>query len=239
METLQSLFPTAEDLLGVSPEALAPILLQLAAARGGQMFQPEGVTQITIGTGYTASNELGYPAHKKLQIEALLNQGWSILRHERLIIPAPGYNGTIGHMVLSREGTAALADGGFERLKAARNFPKAFLHPAIAEEALAALQRGDLATAVRDAFITVEVSVREACGYGQDDYGVDLMRKAFNSITGPLRAPSLPENERKGYEHLFAGAIAAFRNRIPTVKSKWTTCEWHKINCFSLRICSG
>jgi uncharacterized protein (TIGR02391 family) len=212
MESLQSLFPTADELLALSPEELAPVLLRLAANHGGSMFQPESVTQITVGTGFTATHDLGYPGHKKGQIETLLNEAWNVLRREGLIIPASGYNGTIGHMVLSREGAAALTDGGFERIKAARDFSKSLLHPAIATEAIAALRRGDFASAVRDAFTIVEVAVREAGGFNNDNYGADLMRRAFNSDTGPLRNPSLPENERKGYEHLFAGAIAAFKN---------------------------
>ena len=38
METLRSLFPTADALLAVSPEDLAPVLLRLARAR----LQPAG-----------------------------------------------------------------------------------------------------------------------------------------------------------------------------------------------------
>jgi hypothetical protein len=52
----------------------------------------------------------------------------------------------------------------------------------------------------------------DAGGFTNDDFGVDLMRKAFNSNTGPLTDHSLPEPERKGYEHMFAGAIGAFKN---------------------------
>ena len=38
METLRSLFPTADALLAISPEDLAPVLLRLARAR----LQPAG-----------------------------------------------------------------------------------------------------------------------------------------------------------------------------------------------------
>ena len=42
METLRSLFPTADALLAVSPEDLAPMLLRLARARvQGVGFWPE------------------------------------------------------------------------------------------------------------------------------------------------------------------------------------------------------
>jgi hypothetical protein len=52
METLNSLFPAADDLLALAPEDLAPILLRLAKAnRQGGMFWPEAVAEIKIGTG--------------------------------------------------------------------------------------------------------------------------------------------------------------------------------------------
>jgi uncharacterized protein (TIGR02391 family) len=130
-----------------------------------------------------------------------------------MILPAPDINGANGFMVLSRSGEAALeVPGGFDRIRALRSFPKTLLHPSIATNVSAALHRGDFATAVRDALTTVEITVREAGGFTQDDYGTDLMRKAFNSTTGPLTDMSLPESERKGFEHLFAGAIGAFKN---------------------------
>ena len=62
METLQSLFPNADDLLAMKPEELAPILLKLAAARRQQAgFWPDTVTQVTTGTGMATTAVGGYP----------------------------------------------------------------------------------------------------------------------------------------------------------------------------------
>ena len=191
------------------------MLLRIAAAQRqtGGMFVPSSVTQITVGTGMAMEYQHGYPHHKQRQVDAVLNETWEYLRRAGMILPAPDINGQHGWMVLSRDGEAAIeSSDAFDRIRTVRSFPKALLHPAIADDAFAALQRGDLAAAVRDAFTMVEVSVREAGGFTHDAFGVDLMRQAFNSERGPLRHPSLPENERKGYEHLFAGAIAAFKN---------------------------
>jgi uncharacterized protein (TIGR02391 family) len=66
--------------------------------------------------------------------------------------------------------------------------------------------------AVRDAFITVEVTVRDAGGYANEDVGVDLMRTTFNPKTGKLTDLSLHEREREGYSHIFAGVMGAFKN---------------------------
>jgi uncharacterized protein (TIGR02391 family) len=215
MERLHTLFPTADSLLELSPTALAPILLRLGAAerqRSG-MFLPESVTQITVGSGMMTENQHAYPRHRQYLVDALVNEAWEYLRREGMILPAPDINGKNGWMVLSGDGEAALkAPNGFDRLQALRSFPKSLLHPSIKADVSAALQRGDFATAVRDALTTLEISVRDAGGFTNDDFGVDLMRKAFNSTGGPLTDKSLPEPERKGYEHMFAGAIGAFKN---------------------------
>jgi uncharacterized protein (TIGR02391 family) len=214
MATLQSFFPTADDLLAVSTEDLALVLLRLGAERRQRgMFWPMSVTDMTVGSGIATETQHVYPHNKRSQIDALVNEGWERLRRDGLILPAPDINGANGFMVLSRDGEAALASpDAFERLKAARTFPKELLHPSIAKKVSAALSRGDYDEALREAFTIVEVSVREAAGCPATDIGKDLMRTAFNAKNGKLTDFSLPEAEREGYAHLFAGAIGAFKN---------------------------
>jgi hypothetical protein len=54
--------------------------------------------------------------------------------------------------------------------------------------------------------------VRAAGSFDPTDLGTDLMRKAFNSNTGPLADTSEPIPEREALAHLFAGAIGRFKN---------------------------
>ena len=215
MSKLHELFPSADELLALSPDALAPTLLKIAAAeRQGQgMFWPGTLTQATFGSGLTAEMQHVYPHHKKDRVDRLVNEALEVLRRHGLILSAPDTNGQQGWMVLSSDGEAALGSpDGFERLRALRSFPKSLLHPTIADNAYAALQRGDLATAVRDAFTEVEIAARDAGGFTHEHYGVDLMRQAFNEKSGPLTDASLPKGEREAFAHLFAGAIGAFKN---------------------------
>ena len=214
MDTLQSLFPDADMLLAMDPEDLAPVLLRLARGRlqSGGMFWPEAVTQITIGTGFAATQDIGYPYYRKQQIEALLNEAWNCLRRDSLIMPAPGMNGKNGYMVLTRDGEEASSAEGFERLRAAKGFPKALLHPSIANKVWASLMRGDLDQAVFISFRAVEEAVREAGGYALTDIGTDLMRKAFDPNNGKLTDLTHPKAEREALGHLFAGAIGSYKN---------------------------
>jgi uncharacterized protein (TIGR02391 family) len=76
--------------------------------------------------------------------------------------------------------------------------------------------KGDYDTAAFRAFKEVEISVREAGGYSNNDYGKDLMRKAFcpsnEKTPGPLTDESEPIEEQKSLQELFAGAYGRIRN---------------------------
>jgi hypothetical protein len=105
---------------------------------------------------------------------------------------------------------------GFQRFRQSISFPKSLLHPSIAEKVWLTLARGDLDDAVFAAFKAVEIAVREAGKFAATDIGVPLMRKAFDTNTGPLTDQTQPEAEREALAHLFAGAIASTRIRIRT-----------------------
>jgi uncharacterized protein (TIGR02391 family) len=211
MDTLRSLFPKAETVLALEPDDLAPVLLKLALKhrQSDGMFWPESITSEPLITG----EPNGYPHNKRPAVDALINEAWNCLRRDALIIPAPGINGQNGHMVFTRAGEqAASSDDAMERIRAARSFPKAMLHPSIADPVWLALMRGELSDAVLKSFRAVEEAVRAAGGYADDDVGVALMRKAFDPDNGPLSDKSHPEAERKALAHLFAGAIGSYKN---------------------------
>jgi hypothetical protein len=129
MDTLQTLFPKAEDLLATAPEDLAPLLLRLARAKvqSGGMFWPDSLAD-EIKFGFLGqSNE--YPHNRKHQVEAAISEAWNWLRTNSLIAPAPDMNGRNGWMIITRSGQEIIDDEGFERFRAAKTFPKALLHP--------------------------------------------------------------------------------------------------------------
>jgi len=67
-------------------------------------------------------------------------------------------------------------------------------------------------TAVFKAFKAVEEAVLTAGGYSDSDYGVVLMRQAFNPTCGPLADMSQQSAERDALSALFAGAIGSYKN---------------------------
>jgi uncharacterized protein (TIGR02391 family) len=59
---------------------------------------------------------------------------------------------------------------------------------------------------------TVEVSVRDAAGLGNNLIGVALMRDAFAPARGPLTDATAERGEQVARIELFAGAIGSYKN---------------------------
>ena len=86
------------------------------------------------------------------------------------------------------------------------------IHPELRQAPLFLFSQGYYDSAVFLAFKQVEVTVRKAGGYAKTDYGIDLMRKAFNAGDGNLTAMDKPKSEKEAEAHLFAAAIGAYKN---------------------------
>lgn len=210
MATLTSIIPDVDVLVGLAPEELAETVLRLADERrqNGSAHLQSLASDIHGRPG--ASD--GYPQNRKRDAELALAEAWNWLTVQGLLIPDLGGNGNNGWMLLSRRAREILASGSFKTYTRSLAFPKALLHPSIADEVWLDIIRGDLETAVFKAFRAVEVAVREAGHFAATDIGTALMRKAFDKTTGPLSDTQQPEAEREALAHLFAGAIGSYKN---------------------------
>jgi uncharacterized protein (TIGR02391 family) len=213
METLFSIYPNVQDLLATPPEDLAPVLLTLAKGMVQHgMFQPETVNDIAIAAPHALNGQPGYPFHHIQQIQPLLSRAWGWIERNDLITPAGGMNGRNGWKMFTPQGELVSDAQDIQRLREAADFPRWMIHPSIAEKVWRALMRNDLGDAVLFAFRAVEEAVRSAGKYSDDDYGTDLMRKAFDPNKGPLTEKKHPKGERAALAHLFAGAIGSYKN---------------------------
>src|SRR5438132_14107912 len=88
--------------------------------------------------------------------------------------------------------------------------PPEILHQSLAGRVYDLLMSGAYDTAVFEAFLAVEVTVRQASDLTAEDVGVWLMRRAFDKRHGSLTDARVPEAEREATAHLFAGAIGLF-----------------------------
>lgn len=90
--------------------------------------------------------------------------------------------------------------------------PETYVHPIIAKKSFSLLNGGQFESAVLQAFKTIETRIREKINASQEEYGVKLIRKAFNPESGPLTDHDLPKAEREAFCNYIAGAFGYYKN---------------------------
>jgi uncharacterized protein (TIGR02391 family) len=212
--SLCSLIPDPQLLISLPPEQVGKQLLKLAAKNmqnGKFSIGAIAGRDNLFGDGFGGQSGPFYPQTFAEQIELAVAEGWLWLENALLIMPAPVPNNSKKR--LTRRGQMLAHDESkFETYVAASQFPKEMIHASIADEVWIQLAQGKFAVAVFIAFRAVEEAVRHAAKFAHDEYGVTMMRKAFNKDKGPLRRPEDPEAEREALAALFAGAIGSYKN---------------------------
>lgn len=204
-KTIHSLLPDADALLALEPEELAGYLIEhLNSLPDKELAQ---LNRYNFSLGTPAQD---YPQESRKNVISALMEAWIWLEREGLIAPKPAATGE--WVFITRRGRKLKNHVDVENYRKSSLLPRGLLHPSIAEKVWATFLRGDYDTAVFQAFKEVEVAVRSAGGYSKDDYGTDLMRKAFKPETGPLADKNAVKSEQEAESNLFAGAIGLYKN---------------------------
>lgn len=197
--SLSELAQEPETLLALEPEELAGFVLK-------DLVASEKASGILIRHNYC----LGFRGHHE-DVQKAIAEAWVWLEREGCFAPKPGIiSGSA--VFITRRGKQLAESQDTSAYRRAGLLPKQFLHPVIAQKVWSAFIRGDYDTAVFQAFKQVEVGVRQAGSFDATDIGVNLMRKAFNIDTGPLRDQNAIPAERQALSDLFAGAIGSYKN---------------------------
>lgn len=201
--------PDVNALLALEPEELGAKLLFLTRLREGEKHFHPGNYMIEL---VQTSAPTGYPHQCQARVGLACAEAWAWLEAQGLVVPEPGSNGQHGWRLLSRRARRFENEAEFSGFAAAQSLPKSILHQSISEKVWLAFVRGEYGVAVLLAMKQVEIAVREACGYGQNEFGTDLMRKAFHTQKGPLTDHAMVKSEREARQHLFSGAIGCYKN---------------------------
>ena len=224
---LFQMLPDAEQLLSLSAEELAgPLLVSLEGSE--QINLEDEITHKSIEweikNGVNRNNpNLNYPHKSHEDVLFALMEAWQCLLSERFVAPRPpNLRSTTGMSqnttyFVTRRGQKIETLDDFEAYRKADLLRKHQLHPIIADKVWSIFAQGSYRAAVLEAFIQVEIAVREAGGYtkenfGKDYYGKVLMETAFNVNDGKLTDEDLHEPEKLGMRNLFAGAISLYKN---------------------------
>jgi uncharacterized protein (TIGR02391 family) len=203
---LAQVFPNPEDLLRLPPEDLAGVIMEIADPGNARISMIAFVNGCRQPPGRTE----GYPHAVMRLVTIAIAEAFNWLLSQGIIIHDPEQHADF-HLI-TRRGAQLRSREAVRGYRQASVLPRDLLHPVIAERVWPLFARGDYETAVFQAYKEVEVAVRSAGGYSDQQLGVDLMRKAFHPDTGPLRDPNAIPGERQAVSDLFAGVIGYGKN---------------------------
>jgi uncharacterized protein (TIGR02391 family) len=192
-------FPSTEVICELEPEELGSKIL----------FYIRGEHQVHV-QNLTYQAEQRFQGNHRVQIQRCVVEAWHWLEAQGFLVPDFGTNGQSGYRLISRRAKKIEDEASVLTFAEASRLPKESLHKRIRQKVWSAFVRGEYDVAVFQAVKAIEVYVREASGLDVDT--TKLMRQAFHPQNGPLTDQSLPEGERLGVEHLFAGAMLHLRN---------------------------
>jgi uncharacterized protein (TIGR02391 family) len=207
MAALIDFMPTAAELVETEPEDLGLILLTLVS----QGPQPTRVFALSnIEMPLWNANSPGYPQQSRHVVARALAEAWQWLQSEGLMMPDPDQPN--GFFCLTRRGGRLKNTADVNAYRQRTLLPASTLHPILLEKVRPMFLRGDYGIATFEAFRQVEIGIRTAAGLPAESIGVELMRKAFDPLHGPLTDQSVVKSEREALSHLFAGAIGHAKN---------------------------
>lgn len=90
--------------------------------------------------------------------------------------------------------------------------PEIYVHPKMIKKAFPLLNQGQFESAVLQAFKIIETTIRDRINASTDEFGVNLLRRAFHPDNGPLTDTRLPRAEREAFSNYVAGAFGYYKN---------------------------
>jgi hypothetical protein len=207
-KSLASMFPDPEQLLQLSAEELAWIILTILNSYNEEEFR-----QLANHHTFTIHETRPY-ARLQEEVKTVLVEGWAWLERECLIAPRPGASADL--FILTRKAKQITSMPEFEGYRRG-NLLAGMLHPLIEPESKAAFLRGEYETAIFNTFKEVEVMVRTAGGFSSTDLGVALMNEAFKPVVGPLTEKVCPNRNKSGYVICFQEQLRITRTQAAFV----------------------
>lgn len=205
MQSIYTLIPDHEILLGMEPEELAGFVLQLFNSSGTKERR-------LVSPSYIISNEMlrNYPREHQTDITYALVEAVVWLKNDGLLAEDPGQRSS-DWLFITRQGRKLSNAVAVETYRKTKLLPKDLLHSALVDKVWPLFSRGNYDTAVLQAFKTVEVAVRNAGEYTKEDCDVELMEKAFHPDSGKLRLAVQTEREKQAILALFSGAMGLYK----------------------------
>ncbi len=202
--------PTAEALLALTGDELERLLLKFIRAASDdqlrRMVTRDGILTELFGPSGR------YDIARRDAVTKAMSRAWKSLEAADLIEEPDSTNGKNGYRVVSAKGRVVNTDVDMAKVKVRAWLTADLLHPVLRGSCLNAFKAADYDTAVFEAFKAVEAAVRKTGEFSASDFGVALMKKAFDPTNGPLLDPDASVGRREARRQLFVGAMGELRN---------------------------
>lgn len=207
---LNDVYPPPEELLDFDPEEVASLMLDHLCE-----FEDEKPGNSNLSSfNYTIADSINsYAGDKRIKVGRILMESWNWLENEGMLATYPNESsGT--YRFVTRKGFAHRTKKDLDSYRQALKLPKENLDQKLLKNVYPMFLRGDYDTAILQAYKEVEVRVRDKAGLSNNDYGVELIKKAFNPASGILTDPdpNVPPSEKLALYTLFTGSIGTFKN---------------------------
>lgn len=210
MTLLKQSIPTIDQALELSVEELAYAVLRHLQPAGRAPLHAGNRVNDLVNSFDPELHERKPQPERKDEFRVAIAEALSWLNANGLT--AITYDANYTNLCVTRKGMELRTDEAFRNFQKTTTIKREALHPILQGEAWLAFVRGKFDHATFEAFKQVEVAVRSAGAFTDDDFGVPLMRAAFKKGDGPLSDTRLPENEQDAISHLFSGAMGALKN---------------------------
>ncbi len=195
---LADVFRDAEELVDLPPETLAGVIIELRSDAKDRPFTYHDLINVN-------RRDL---SDRRVILAVYEAMSW--LNAQGLLMRDPEQPGE--WFLFTRRGRSLNTRQDVDAFRKASILPMDLISADLSERVRPSFLNGQYGAAVFQAFLQVEVAVRDKAGLGPEFYGVNLMRKAFHEETGVLRNVDALVSERQAERDLFAGAIGYAKN---------------------------
>ena len=189
MKTMRESFPTVESLLGAPVFDIAGVIIELLATTTANNITANRIN------GWTDEYKVPMNSAQTNLVRQTICEAWNWLQSNGLIAEEITQGGSANEVFITRAGRKLNSRASFLAYTKATLLPTEMMTSEIAQVAVPLFLSGHFDAAVGAAFIQVEVLVRKAGNYADDEVGVEAHAPEAFEIGGMMLTVAIEKDE--------------------------------------------
>lgn len=178
MRELQKRFPSPEQLLNLTADELAKLILEVMREREKDPISGNVNRESACREAMGLAEDVSPFRRRQLEeeLDELFGAAFARLEEWKFIKPAVGTNGKNGYVVLTKQGAVSTAGVDLDEVRDRAQLNASMLHPLLRGSVFADFRAGRYGDAVFAAFKTVEMEVKKAAHRPDSEFGTHPRR---------------------------------------------------------------